>query len=220
MRVTLLIPARNEADCIGTVLADVDPAVVDEVIVVDGHSTDGTPELVREMGFTVIPQEGLGYGLAVRTGVRHASGDVITMVDADGSYRLEDLPLLLQCLEGGFDIAYGSRYLPGSGSADDTPIRYAGNMIFTKLLRLLHGVKISDSLFLYVAARKEVFEALPMTSTGFDYCVEFPIRAHKMGFSYTEVPSFEKARVAGDSKVNAWSDGLVILRTMLRLLYT
>lgn len=220
MKVTLLIPARNEADCIGTVLADVDPAVIDEVIVVDGHSTDGTPELVREMGFKVVDQEGLGYGLAIRTGVKHASGDVITMVDADGSYRLEDIPLLLDCLKKGYDIAYGSRYLPGSGSADDTPIRYAGNMIFTGLLRLMHGVKISDSLFLYVAAHRKVFEALPMTSTGFDYCIEFPIRAHKMGFTYTEVPSFEKARVAGDSKVNAMSDGVMILRTMLRLLFS
>ena len=216
MKVTLIIPAKNEADCIGQVLSDVDPEVIHEVIVVDGHSTDGTPEVVRSLGFRCIPQEGTGYGMGVRTGIKHATGDVITMVDADGSYRLEDIPRLLAVLEEGYDIAYGSRYLPESGSDDDTPVRWFGNKLFTWLLNRLHGVNISDALFLYVAARKEVFEALDLTSSGFEYCIEFPIRAHQMGFTYKEIPSREKARIAGHSKVNALWDGLRILWVLLR----
>jgi len=217
LRLTLIIPAMNEADCIGGVLKDVDPDVIHEVLVVDGHSTDGTRDIVEKMGFKVIPQEGTGYGNAVRTGIKHAAGDYITMVDADGSYRLEDIPKLIAVLEEGYDIAYGSRYLPEAGSDDDTIIRYVGNKVFTFLLNVLHGVNISDSLFLYVAAKKEVFESLDMVSGGFEYCIEFPIKAHKAGFSHKEVPSFEKERIAGDSKVNALSDGLKILWTMVKL---
>ncbi len=217
MKVTLLIPARNEADCIAEVLRDVDLNVTHEVIVVDGHSTDGTQDVVRSMGFTVIPQEGMGYGMAIRTGIKHATGDIITMVDADGSYCQEDIPKLIACLEEGYDIAYGSRYLPESGSDDDTFIRYVGNKAFTWLLNFVHGVGISDSLFFYAAARKEVFESLDLSTDHFELCIEFPIKAHKAGYTHKEIPSFEKERVSGDSKVNAFSDGLKILWVMLRM---
>ena len=84
------------------------------------------------------------------------------------------------------------------------------------LLNVIHGVKISDSLFMYIAARKEVFEKINMQSTDFEYCIEFPIKAHKAGFKYKEIPSFEKKRIAGDSKVNAFLHGLRILRVLLK----
>ena len=211
MTVSVILPALNEVDSIEHVLKGVPAGIVDEILVVDGHSTDGTPELVRRLGFRVIEQEGKGYGNAVATGLKHVRGDVAVPVDADGSYNLDDIPRLLQRLEEGYDVVLGSRYLPSSGSDDDTPIRYIGNKGFTFLLNLVHGLGISDSLFFYAAIRRSVFESIAVTSSGFEYCVEFIIKAHQAGFKLAEIPSAERKRIAGTSKVNALSDGLRIL---------
>jgi len=212
MSVTLIIMALNEADCIHHVLDDIDDSLIDEVLVVDGGSTDGTQEIVERFGYRVLQQEGSGWGSAFRTGIKYATGDLITLVDADGSYEQKDIPLLLNVLDEGYDIAYGSRYLPGARSDDDTMIRWFGNMLFTSLVNLVHGVGMSDSLFLFIAARKNLIESLGLSSTGFELCVEFPIKAHKMGYTFKEIASIEKLRIAGDSKVNALFDGLRILK--------
>ena len=214
---TVIIPALNEAECIADVITELrTQPEVDEILVVDGHSTDGTADIVRRLGVRVALQEGRGYGMAMQTGLKQARGEVIIPLDADGSYDPKDIRRLLACIANGYDVAFASRYLPQSGSHDDTPIRYVGNKMFTFLLRLVHGVNISDSLFLYVAARKTVFEQLNLNSAGFEYCIEFPIKVRRAGLSYTEVPSFERKRIAGDSKVNAMWDGLRILGYMLR----
>ena len=215
-KVTVIIPTLNEIDCIESVLKELAQTDVDEILVVDGHSDDGTTELVKELGFRAIMQEGEGYGNAVRTGIEKADGDIIISMDADGSYDPKDIPNLLKCIENGCDVAFASRYLPESGSHDDTVIRYVGNRVFTFLLNKIHGVNISDSLFLYIAAKKEVFESLNLGSSGFEYCIEFPIKAHNAGFRYMEVPSIERERIAGRSKVNAFVDGLRIFWYLLK----
>jgi glycosyltransferase involved in cell wall biosynthesis len=218
--VSVIIPAKNEAGCVAAVLQEIPGDLVHEVLVIDGHSTDGTPELVRALGYQVIPQEGTGYGMAVSTGLLHATGPYITFMDADGSYDPEALPKLVEQLEAGNDVAFCSRYLPGSGSEDDTPVRFLGNKLFTFLLRLLHGVALSDALFLYVLAKREVFEKIEVRSRSFDWCIEFPIKVHRAGLKYTEIPSVERKRLAGISKVNAFYHGFRILWTMVRLTFT
>jgi glycosyltransferase involved in cell wall biosynthesis len=214
--VTLIIPALNEVEAIGAVLKDVPRDVVDDVLVVDGHSTDGTPDLVRRLGYRVVEQDGHGYGAAIATGFRHARGDVAVLADADGSYTLDDIRRLLDAVAGGADVALGSRYRPESGSDDDTWVRRVGNALFTLLLRRLFGVPTSDALFFYAALRRRVFESVTASSTGFEYIVEFLIRAHRAGFSFAEIPSAERRRTAGRSKVNALLDGLRLLRVMGR----
>ena len=220
MKATVVIPTLNERECIAKVLQDIPKEAVHEVLIVDGHSTDGTPEIVRQLGYRAITQPGKGYGDAINTGVAHADGDVIITMDADGSYNADDIPRLLKKLEEGCDIVYGSRYAKGSGSDDDTLVSYIGNKVFTFLLNILHGVKISDSLFLYIAAKKRVFETIEMKSQNFEYCIEFPIKAHKAGFTYTEIPSREKKRTGGDSKVNAVYHGFRILWVLLKEIRT
>ena len=215
-KITVIIPTLNEVECIKSVLIELDQADVDEILVVDGYSDDGTAELVKKLGYKVIMQEGKGYGNAVNTGLKQAKGDIIIPMDADGSYDPRDIPSLVQCIENGWDVAFASRYLPESGSHDDTIIRYIGNKFFTFLLNKIHGVNISDSLFLYVAAKREVFESLNLASQGFEYCIEFPIKVRRAGFRYREVPSFERERIAGESKVNATFDGLRILWYLLK----
>lgn len=216
MSVSVIIPTLNEEACISNVLKSIPRDVVNEVLVVDGHSTDNTVKIVEEAGGRVILQEGKGYGMAMATGIKYARGDVLIPFDADGSYEEKDIPKLLATLDKGYDVVFASRYHPQSGSDDDTWLRYMGNKFFTGLMRWRHGVCISDSLFLYVAARRYVFEQINMTSGHFDYCIEFPIKVHRAGFKYTEIPSFEKRRLAGDSKVHAFRDGWQILWALMK----
>jgi len=219
LKLTIIVPARNEAECLPAMLREL-PTDVHEVIVIDGHSTDGTPDIVRELGFRVETQEGRGYGMGIRSGIKLATGDVITCMDADGSYDPEALGRLMAGIKDGNDGVFCSRYLPESGSDDDTPIRWLGNMVFTILLRLLHGVRLSDSLFYYALIRREVLQGLPLVSTDFSACIEIPILMHKMGYTYAEIPSRERERMAGISKVNAMTDGLLILKSMIQFKFT
>lgn len=153
------------------------------------------------------------------TGMREARGDIVAIMDGDGSYEVEDLPKLIKLVQNGHDFAFGSRYAKESGSDDDTFIRFIGNKIFTFLLRGLHGVRLSDALFLYVVAKRKAILDLNLVESGFEYCVELPIKAHRAGHRYTEIPSFEKARKAGKSHVHAVRDGFKILRVMLKLYF-
>lgn len=218
MRISVVIPARNESESLPAVLKELPTEELCEVLVVDGHSTDGTPELVRAAGHKVITQEGRGYGAGVITGMKHAAGDLVTFMDADGSYDPEALFRMRNLIENeGYDIVFCSRYLPESGSEDDTLIRLTGNKIFTLLLRGMFGVKLTDALFFYALARKEVYQSIDWKSSDFALCVEIPIKVHKAGYKYTEIPSRERPRIGGVSKVNAFTDGLTILWSMIKM---
>ena len=217
-KISVIIPTKNEEESISLMVRELPMEIIKEVIVVDGHSTDRTVEVARELGVKVIPQQGDGYGNAINTALKEARGEYVTFMDADASYNphsLFDLKRIIE--ENDIDICFCSRYLPESGSDDDTIIRYLGNKLFTSLLRLVHGVKISDALFLYCLAKRKVFDEISMVSGGFDWCIEFPIRVHNSGFKYREIPSFERKRVAGESKVNALTDGLEIALTLFKL---
>lgn len=216
MESSVIIPTLNEADCIEYVLSRIPKDAVDEILVVDGHSTDGTPDLVRKLGYKVIMQEGRGYGLAVSTGVKHAKGDVVVFMDADGSHNPEDIPRLIDKIADGYDVVLASRYMPGSSSQDDTLVRYVGNKLFTYLVNKIHKIGVSDSLFLFAAVRKKVFESIELASPNFEYCVEILIKAHKAGLRFAEIPSVELERYAGDSKVNEFYHGLRILWTIIK----
>lgn len=216
MKTSLIIPALNEVKSIGETLKQVPKDFVDEIIVADGHSTDGTPELVRKLGYRVVEEEGMGFGSAIISGIKESTGDVIIIMDADGSHNPKDIPRLLEKIKEGYDIGWGSRYLPGGGSADDTLLRHFGNKFFTFLTRLIHGVKVADILYLFAAFRREVFDSLELKSTGFEFCIELPVKAHKAGFKFGEVSCFERKRFADESRVKDFSDGLKILLAILK----
>lgn len=216
-RISIVILARNERESLPKVLAELPADQVHEIVVVDGHSTDGTAELVRRLGHGVVTQEGRGYGLGVVSGIKAASGEFLTFMDADGSYDPGALPRMLELVEQGNDIVFCSRYLPGAGSDDDTIVRSVGNWLFTFLLRAMFGVRLSDALFFYALGRKELFKGMDLEARDFAMCVEIPIKVHKAGYRYAEMPLRERARIAGKTKVNAFWDGLAILAFMVRL---
>lgn len=212
----MIIPALNEVESIGQVLIDIPKDRVDEVLVADGGSTDGTQELVRKLGYQVVTQEKKGFGAAIASGIEHAKGDIIIILNADGSQTLEDIPKLLEKLEEGYDLVMASRYLPGGGSEDDTFLHLVGNKIFTFLCNILYKVNVSDVLYFFLAARKEIFEKIKPTCDHAGYCVEVPIKVRKAGFKIGEIPSFEKKRIAGKAKVKAFTTGFEIITRILK----
>ena len=218
LSVSVVIPARNEKESLPAMLQELPASSLHEILVIDGHSTDGTPDIVRAAGFQAVTQEGRGYGAGVITGMKVAKGDLVTFMDADGSYDPEAIFRMRDLIETkGYDVVFCSRYLPASGSDDDTIIRLVGNKIFTALLRIMFGVKLTDALFFYALAKREVYQSINWECADFALCVEVPIKVKKAGYSYTEIPSRERPRIGGDSKVNAFTDGLSILWAMIKL---
>ncbi len=214
--VTVIVPTLNEVENIEKVLMEIPKEKVDEILIVDGHSTDGTVELVRKLGYPLIFQEEKGFGKAIEMGIKHAKGDVLIFITADNSQNPKDIPKLLDKLDEGYDLVLASRYLPGAGSEDDTLLHYLGNKFFTFLCNIVHKTNFSDTLYFFQAIRKKVFDSVKLTSSDFGYCIELPIKVHKAGFKVIQVPSFERKRSGSKAKVSAFSTGWEILSAILK----
>jgi len=216
MKTSLIIPTLNEVDCIKGLLRLIPKGAVDEILIVDGHSTDGTVELVRELGYPLVFQERKGFGEALMTGIKRTSGDVLVFLTADNSQNPADIPRLLEKIKEGYDFVVASRFLKGSGSEDNTLIRYLGNKFFTFLANLLYGSKFSDILYFLLASKREVFNSLKLESDGFEFCIELPVKVHGAGFKIGEIPSFERKRTSGETKVRTFKDGFKILKAIFK----
>jgi len=217
MSISVIIPTLNEAGCLKKVIEEI-PDIVSEIIVVDGGSTDGTVEIARKLGVKVILQEGKGLGDALMLGIRSSCEETVVLLDGDGSFNPKDIKELVKKINEGNDVVFGTRYHKNSGSSDDTLIRYIGNQFFTSLIRLIFGVNLTDSLFMYVAAKREALNKLELKYPGFEFCIEFPIKVHLRELRYSEIPSFERKRFAGKSKVNALIHGIIILWSLIKLI--
>ena len=215
-KVSVIIPARNEEGCIGAVIRQIPRPLVDEIVVVDGASTDNTKKEAREAGARIIDQAGRGYGGGVQQGAAAATGDIFILMDSDGSHPPEYVPQLLAKVNEGYEYVMGSRYMAGARRDDDTFIRWTGHKVFTLLTNLLHSTGVTDSIYTYNAIPRDAFFKINAKSQGFEYCTEILVRAKKAGLRFAEVPVIEHARIAGDSKVNAFWHGLKILRMILR----
>ena len=215
-KVSLLIPTRNEAKSLEKTIKEIPKGSVDEIIVSDCHSTDGTQEVAKSFGCKVIQQEGKGFGLGIISGIKHCTGDVIIIMDADGSQNPADIPRLLGKIREGYDIGWGSRYLGRGKTADDTLLRYFGNKLFTLMTRVIHGVKVADILYLFAAFKRKVFDSIDLKCPGFEICIEIPVKAHKQGFKFGQVSCIEKKRLVGQTKVNDLVDGWKILLAILK----
>lgn len=220
MKVTVVIPTLNEAGAIGRVLKEIPKKIVSEIIIIDGHSTDNTATEARAQlrrgKDKFILQKRKGFGNALKQAFEEASGDVIIIMDGDGSQNPRDIPSFLKKIKEGYTYVMGTRYGRGGRSDDDTLIRLIGNRALTLLTNLIHHTKVSDSLYLFIAVTRKDLKKLHLLSPGIEICVEIPIKAHKAGLRFAEVPIIERRRFAGKSKVNAISTGFSILRMILR----
>jgi glycosyltransferase involved in cell wall biosynthesis len=216
-RVSVVIPTLNEADNLPHVLPRI-PDWVDEVLLVDGHSTDTTVEVAREMCpcIRVIQQEGRGKGAALRTGFSVATGDIIVVLDADGSTDPGEIPLFVGALLAGAAFVKGSRFLQGGGTADMLWYRKLGNKLFVYLVRLLFGGHYSDLCYGYNAFWKSILGRFDLDGDGFEIETLMNVRVLRAGLQVAEVPSFEARRIYGASHLQTIPDGWRVLMTILR----
>jgi glycosyltransferase involved in cell wall biosynthesis len=220
-KITLLIPALNEEKNLPHVLPRI-PAIVDEVIIVDGLSTDRTLEIAKELrpDSRILSQDGRGKGNALKYGVSHATGDIIIMMDADVSMNPEEIPEFIKPLLNGYDFVKGSRFLPGGGTTDMGMYRVFGNKVFKFLVNLLYGGRYTDLCYGYNAFWRDAFKKMEITSDGFEVETEINVKVLKTGLKVIEVPSYEKPRLNGTSNLKSFKDGLRILWTIFRLRFT
>jgi glycosyltransferase involved in cell wall biosynthesis len=202
VRVSVIIPTRNEASAISRVLADLPADLVTEVLVVDSNSTDGTPEIAAKMGARVVHEPQRGYGRACLKGLAIADApDVVVFLDGDYSDRPAELPLLLAPIaEGRADITLGSR-LGKQRIVGALPWHAVfGNWLAASLIKLLYGVRISD-LGPFRAARAEVLRELTLEEATYGWAVEMILKGALKGFRIVEVPVSYYPRI-GKSKIS------------------
>jgi glycosyltransferase involved in cell wall biosynthesis len=215
--VSLVIPAKNEARNLATVLEHV-PDAICEVILVDGLSSDVTEAMAAACNpdVRIIKERSPGKGNALRAGFAAAQGDIIVAMDADGSMSPGEIPNLLYYLAHGFDFVKGSRFMVGGGSLDITPVRRVGNRALVGLANHLYRTQLTDLCYGLFAFRRQFLDHLDLRSTGFEIETEITARAVLMGLRVTEAPSMELPRRSGASNLHTFRDGVRVLRTLFR----
>ncbi|MER6949521.1 glycosyltransferase family 2 protein [Nonomuraea sp. NPDC000554] len=215
--VTVVVPAMNEADNLPHVFATL-PDWIDEVVLVDGNSNDETVAVARRLrpGLRVVTQTRRGKGNALIEGFEAARGDIIVMIDADGSTDGREIGAFVQALLDGADFAKGSRYAPGGGSDDLSPLRSFGNKALTGLTNLLYGTGYTDLCYGYNAFWARHLDAMDLDCDGFEIETLMNVRAAQAGLVIREVPSHERSRIHGESNLHAVRDGWRVLKTILR----
>ena len=214
--VSVVIAALNEEENLPHVLPKI-PSWVDEVIIVDGGSTDETIAVAQKLNpdVVIVNQLGKGKGDALRLGFEAATKDIIVALDADGSTAPEEIPAFVGALVSGADYVKGSRFLQGGGTADMTLLRKLGNLGLVQLVTLFYGGKFSDLCYGYNAFWRRTLPLLDLDADGFEIETLMNIRALKAQLKVAEVASFEAERIHGESNLNTFKDGWRVLKTIL-----
>jgi len=221
MRVSLIIPALNEAECLGPLLAEVPVRLIDQLIVVDNGSTDITSQVARAAGAIVIQEPRRGYGFACAAGTAIAEGKLLVFMDGDGSFVPGELPNLLAPLDQDeADLVLGSRMLNNSQRIVMPSHQRFGNHLFTWLLRQRYGLALTD-LGPFRAIRQELLVALDMQEHTYGWPLEMIIKTARRRNPIVELPITYRPRLAGQSKVSGTLRGTILtayryFRVMLR----
>jgi len=223
-RVSIVIPVRNEARNLELVLPRLPD--VHQVVLVDGHSVDGSIDVARRLmpGIETVTQTRTGKGNALACGFARVTGDITVMFDADGSADPAEIPRFVTALTDGADFAKGSRFRPGGGSEDITALRRAGNAALNLVTNRLMRTRFTDLCYGYNAFWTRILGVLDLPRVdltdrqwgdGFEVETLINCRIAAAGLRIAEVPSFERNRIHGVSNLDTWRDGLRVLRTIL-----
>jgi glycosyltransferase involved in cell wall biosynthesis len=215
--ISVVIPTLDEAANLPHVLSRI-PAIVDVVVLVDGHSKDGTIDVARTIrpDVRVVIQNGRGKGNALACGFAAASGDIIVMLDADASNDPAEIHDFVAALLDGNDFAKGSRFAPGGSSTDITRVRAFGNRVLVIAVNVLFRRRYTDLCFGYNAFWRHCLPHMHVTCDGFEVETLIHVRVARAGLTVAEVASVEHERMHGESKLSAVRDGLRILRIIIR----
>jgi glycosyltransferase involved in cell wall biosynthesis len=220
---TLVVLTLNEIDGVTAVIPKLPLHVLDEILVVDGGSTDGTVEFFEARGIRVVRQTRRGRGDAFRLALRHARHDALVFFSPDGNEDPHDIPRLVDGLAAGHDMVIASRFMAGARSEDDDTFLFAsrrwGNLLFTWLANVLcaRGPWISDTINGFRAVTRAAVERLAPDAEGYAIEFQMSIRAMQLGLRVLEIPTQEASRIGrGVSKLNAFPVGLKFLTLLAR----
>ncbi|MFE7973286.1 glycosyltransferase family 2 protein [Streptomyces shenzhenensis] len=215
--VSVVIPAMNEAENLPYVFRTL-PAWIHEVVLVDGNSSDDTVAVARRLwpGVRVVGQRGRGKGDALITGFGACTGDIIVMVDADGSADGQEIVSYVSALVSGADFAKGSRFANGGGTDDMTFVRKLGNWALCAVVNRKFGARYTDLCYGYNAFWRHCLDRIDLDCTGFEVETLMNIRVVKAGLRVQEIPSHEYLRIHGTSNLRAVRDGLRVLKVILK----
>jgi len=211
VKTVAVIPALNEAIGLAKVLNEIPANWIDDAIVVDGGSTDETPEVARRHGARVVVQPKRGYGLACATGAAAApDADAIVFLDADGSDAPADLPVLVEPVRAGrADLVLGSRLAGSIARGAMPPHQRFGNWLAGFLIRRLYGVPLTD-LSPFRCVRADVLRALDMREMTYGWPTEMIVKAIRRGYRVVEVPVRYRPRAGGRSKISGTVRGTLL----------
>jgi glycosyltransferase involved in cell wall biosynthesis len=214
--VSVVIPTLNEAKNLPALLPRI-PAWVHEVIIVDGRSADDTVAVARGLypSARIVMEPRRGKGAALRAGFAAATGEIIVMMDADGSMRPEEMIHFVGALMAGADFVKGSRFLQGAGTDDMSYFRMFGNWGLTQFVRLLFGGHFTDLCYGYVAFWSRHVPVINSLADGFEIETVLSLRACKGKLHIVEIASFERTRIFGESNLRTIRDGWRVLTTII-----
>ncbi len=216
---TLIIPAKKEAESLPTFLKEIENYKCEKLIVLQSDDFETKESIKYIKNIKILEQKKNGYGSALIEGINAVSTDYCCIINADGSMD----PKYLQQMRdncSSIDLVFGSRYQkPGGGSEDDDIVTSLGNFIFTLLGNILFNLKVTDILYTYILGKKSSFKHLNLQNFDFRICVEIPIKAKLNKMEYKCLPSYERERIGGKKKVNAIKDGLLILSEIVKYFF-
>ena len=214
---TLVIPAKNEKESLPKVLDELKSYNLKILIVLEKDDRE-TIKSAENYNCKILYQSGKGYGDALINGINSVETEFFCLFNADGSFDPGELTKMLEQInDKKADFVFGTRYEKDCGSDDDTIITLIGNFVFTKIGMFFFGLNITDILYTYIIGKVSKARDLRLNSKDFKFCVELPIKAKRKGHKLVTSKAYERSRIGGKKKVNAFKDGLIILMYMIKL---
>ena len=185
------------------------------------HGTDTkTIESIKDYDVSIIYQKNFGYGDAIIEGINNCNTEYFCIFNADGSFNPSEIDGMFESMQTrNLDFIFASRYESNSGSEDDTILTLIGNYIFTYIGKIFFRLNVSDILYTFLIGRTNKAKKLNLSQKDFSFCVELPIKAKKNEMKLGSINAFERKRIAGKKKVNAFKDGFLILLHMIKLFF-
>ena len=225
-KITILIPVFNEVNTLKDVLQKVETVdfygLEKEIILIDDYSTDGTREIYKDLNYKVLYHDkNMGKGAALRTGFKEATGDIITIQDADTEYNpLDLLPLVKSIIDGEADVVYGSRFLNVDKSKNFMLTHFLGNKMLTIITNILYGAKLTDMETCYKVFKAEYIKNVQIKSNRFDFEPEITAKVLKQGAKLKEISISYNARTFEEGKKISWKDGFAAIFALIKFRFT
>jgi glycosyltransferase involved in cell wall biosynthesis len=213
---TLLLPTLNEIEALRVVIPQIEREWVDEIIVIDGGSTDGTVEFLEGLGIRVHAQAGRGFGQGMLQGMQIARGEIVIEFMPDGNSIPADIPRMIDKMREGYDLVIGSRYFGGAKSDDDDFMTAWGNWMFTLMVNVLFNARYTDVLTGFRAYRRSAAMELDLDAPGLSWPCQSSIRFARAHLRVSEIPAHEPPRIGGVRKMRPFKTGWEILTLILR----